>query len=127
MLPTADSGRWWAALLFGLMLALALLIAAWLLRAFAPVVATVNLSAVQAPAAPAATVEAPDPLPVLKASLADGRNVERTLRAELASSQDDLRKKLEQCKPEPPLPAERWSKGDLGTLKGCWVLARTCR
>jgi hypothetical protein len=32
---------------------------------------------------------------------------------------------LEQCKPsEPALPAERWTKGDLGTLKGCWVLGR---
>ena len=55
MLPTADFGRWWAALLFGLMLALLLLIAAWLLRVFVPVAPTINLSAVQMPAAFAAT------------------------------------------------------------------------
>lgn len=125
MLPIADFGRWLAALLFGLMLALLLLIAAWLLRVFAPVAPTINLSAVQMPAALAATVDAPDPVPALKASLDESREVERKLRAALASSQDDLRKQLEQCKPtEPALPAERWSKGDLTTLKGCWVLGR---
>jgi hypothetical protein len=124
MLRSADFGRWWAALLFGLMLLLLLLIVAWLLRVFVPVAPTVSLAAVQMPAfAPAASV--PDPVPALKASLEDERNVERNLRVELASQQDDLRKQLERCKPvEPPLPAERWSKGDLGTLKGCWVLGR---
>ena len=125
MLPIADFGRWLAALLFGLMLALLLLIAAWLLRAFEPVAPSINLSAVQMPAAFAATVGAADPVPALKASLDDAREAETKLRAELASRQDDLRKQLEQCKPaEPPLPAERWSKGDLATLKGCWVLGR---
>ena len=63
--------------------------------------------------------------PTPKASLDDMRNVEKGLKAELASRQADLRKRLEQCKAsEPSLPAERWSKGDLGTLKGCWVLGR---
>jgi hypothetical protein len=125
MLPIADFGRWLAALLFGLMLALLLLIAAWLLRVFVPVAPTINLSAVQMPAAFAATVGAADPVPALKASLDDSREAEKKLRAELASRQDDLRKQLERCKPaEPPLPAERWSKGDLTTLKGCWVLGR---
>ncbi len=123
MLPIADFGRWLAALLFGLMLALLLLIAAWLLRVFEPVAPTINLSAIQMPAALASTVGGPDPVPALKASLDDAREAERKLRVELASRQDDLRKKLDQCKPtEPPLPAERWSKGDLATLKGCWVL-----
>jgi len=122
MLRSADFGRWWAALLFGLMLLFLLLIAAWLLRVFVPVAPTVSLSAIQMPAsAPAAGV--PDPLPALKASLDEERSVERKLRAELASRQGDLRKQLENCKPAgPALPAERWSKGDLGTLKGCWVL-----
>jgi hypothetical protein len=125
MLPIADFGRWLAALLFGLMLALLLLIAAWLLRVFVPVTPTINLSAVQMPAAFAATVGAPDPVPALKASLDESREAEKKLRVELASRQDDLRKQLEQCRPaEPPLPAERWSKGDLTTLKGCWVLGR---
>src|SRR5437868_8463135 len=120
MLAIADSGRWWAAFLFGVMLALLVLIAAWLLRLIEPVAPAVNLTAVQAPAAAAPIVEVHDPLPALKASLDDGRNVERTLRAELASHEDDLAKKLEGCKPAEPalpaLPAERWSKGDLATL-----------
>ena len=73
----------------------------------------------------APAVDVPDPLPALKASLDDARGVEKKLRAELASVQDDLRKQLEHCKPAgPALPAERWSKGDLATLKGCWVLGR---
>ena len=122
MLPIADFGRWLAALLFGLMLALLLLIAVWLLRVFAPVAPTVNLSAVRM-SAPAPAAATPDPMPALKASLDDARSVESKLRAELAGRQDDLRKKLEQCTPAgPALPAERWSKGDLATLKGCWVL-----
>jgi hypothetical protein len=109
MPPIADLGRWWAALLFGLMLALLLMIAAWLLRAVVPVPPTVTLSATETPAAGRAEWMV-DPLP---------------LEAELAAKQDDLRKQTEQCKPaQPSLPAERWSKGDLATLKGCWVLGR---
>jgi hypothetical protein len=124
MLRSADFGRWWAALLFGLMLLLLLLIVAWLLRVFVPVAPAISLSAVQMPSS-APTVGVPDPLPALKASLDEERSVEKKLRAELASQQDDLRKQLENCKPAgPALPAERWSKGDLGTLKGCWVLGR---
>lgn len=124
MLPILDLGRWWAALLLGLMLLPLLLIGAWLLRTVVPVAPTVTLGAVQVPP-PIAPVGEPDPMLALKASLDDMRNVESGLEAELASRQADLRKRLEQCKPsEPPLPAERWSKGDLGTLKGCWVLGR---
>jgi hypothetical protein len=124
MLPISDFGRWLAALLFGLMLLLLLLIIAWLLRVFVPVAPTINLSAARMPAS-APAVALPDPVPALKASLDDAHDVEKKLRAELASYQDDLRRQLEHCKPaEPPLPAERWSKGDLGTLKGCWVLGR---
>jgi hypothetical protein len=124
MLPIPDFGRWWAALLFGLMLLFLLLIAAWLLRIFVPVAPTINLAAVQMPP-PIAPVGLPDLMLALKASLDDMRNVEKGLKAELASRQADLQKRLEQCKPsEPPLPAERWSRGDLGTLKGCWVLGR---
>jgi hypothetical protein len=111
--------------MLGLMLALLLLIGAWLLRVFVPVAPTLNLSAVQMPAAFAATEGAPNPVPALKVSLDDAREAEKKLRVELASGQDDLRKQLEQCKPAgPALPAERWSKGDLATLKGCWVLGR---
>ena len=116
MLPIPDFGRWWAALLFGLMLLILLLIGAWLLRTFVPVAPTVNLGAVQVPP-PIAPVGVPDPMLALKASLDDMLDVEKGLKAELASRQADLRKRLEQCEPsEPGLPAERWSKGDLGTL-----------
>src|SRR5438067_2073373 len=53
-----------------------------------------------------------DPVPALRASLDDARNVEQKLQAELASRRDDLRKRQEHCKlTEPPLPAERWSRG----------------
>jgi hypothetical protein len=124
MFPIADLGRWGAALLFGLMLLLLVLVIAWLLRVVMPVVPTISVSTVQMPASTEA-VGVSDPTLALKASLDDARNIEKRLKAELTSRQNDLRKRLEQCKPaEPPLPAERWSKGDLDTLKGCWVLGR---
>jgi hypothetical protein len=124
MPPIVDLGRWWAALLFGLMLVLLLLIAAWLLRAVVPVPPTVTLSATETPAAGRAEWII-DPLPALRTSLDHVRADERKLEAELAARQDDLRKQTEQCKSaQPSLPAERWSKGDLATLKGCWVLGR---
>jgi len=124
MPPIADLGRWWAALLFGLMLALLLMIAAWLLRAVVPVAPAVTLSATETPAAGRAEWMV-DPLPALRTSLDHVRADERKLEAELAARQDDLRKQTEQCKPaQPSLPVERWSKGDLATLKGCWVLGR---
>ena len=106
------------------MLALLLMIAAWLLRAVVPVPPTVTLSAAETPAAGRAEWMV-DPLPALRTSLDHVRADERKLEAELAARQDDLRKQTEQCKPaQPSLPAERWSKGDLATLKGCWVLGR---
>jgi hypothetical protein len=124
MAPIADQGRWWAALLFGLMLLFLLMIVAWLLRIFVPVAPTVSLSDLPSPDY-ARAVSAPDPMPVLKASLDDARRIEKSLNVELALRRDELKKKLEQCKPGgPSLPAERWSGGDLGTLKGCWVLGR---
>jgi hypothetical protein len=110
--------------LFGLMLLSLLLIASWLLRAFTPVTPAVALSAFEGPAA-AAPPAAPDPTQALRASLDDARSREGNLRVELAALQDGLKSKLEQCRPAAPsLPAERWTKGDLGTLKGCWVLGR---
>ena len=128
MPPIADLGRWWAALLFGLMLVLLLLIASWLLRAVVPVAPAVSLTASETPAPSAAAGRADrlvDPMPALRGSLNDARAEERKLQAELAARQEDLRKQMQHCKPAPPpLPAERWSKGDLGTLKGCWVLGR---
>jgi hypothetical protein len=111
-------------MLFGVALLFLLLIAAWLLRTLAPVAPALGLSAWDAPAAPLA-VGAPDPTPVLKASLDEVRSVGKKREAEQAGLQEDLKKKLEACRPSgPSLPAERWSSGDLGTLKGCWVLGR---
>ena len=123
-----DFGRWWAALLFGLMLLFLLLIAAWLLRTFAPVAPTIKPGAVQMPP-PTAPVGVPDPMLALNALLDDMRNVEKGTQGRTCQPPGRaLRKRLEQCKPsQPPLPAERWSKGDLGTLNGCWVLGRTSR
>lgn len=120
----ADLGRWSAALLFGLMLALLLLIAAWLLRTALPVDPAVILSATETSVTPRAARTA-DPMPALRASLDELRADERQLNAELVASQDMLQKQTAQCKPAgPSLPSERWSKGDLATLKGCWVLGR---
>jgi hypothetical protein len=124
MAPSVDRERWWAALLFGSSLLLLLMIGAWALRIIMPVAPVIGLSAVQ-PRARAAAADVPDPTLILKASLDAARGEEQALKAELASREQDLKTRLEQCRPsEPALPAERWSKGDLGTLKGCWVLGR---
>jgi len=117
---------WPGSLLVGLMLALLLLIASWLLRACAPVDAVVRVSILDTPVVPA-TPPAPDPTGLLKASLGDAQAGGKILTAELAALQDDLRKKAEQCKPATPPPAlasERWEKKDLSLLKGCWQLGR---
>src|SRR5258708_39517989 len=112
MPPIADRGRWWAALLFGLMLVLLLLIASWLLRAVVPVAPAVSLTASETPAPSAAAGRADrlaDPMPALRGSLADAPAEEKKLQAELAARQADLRKQMDQCKPAPPpLPADRW-------------------
>lgn len=94
--------RFLSALLFGLLLLLILLLTSWLLRACAPVDPDVNVATLETPAPPAP--EPPeDPTPLLKASLDEAQADEKKLRAELASLQDDLKNKLDQCKPvEPP-------------------------
>ncbi len=95
---------WFSALLFGLMLLLLLLLTSWLLRACIPVDPTLNVATLETPAPPAP--EAPvDPTPLLKASLDSAGDEEQKLKAELASLEADLKKKLEDCKPiEPPKP-----------------------
>jgi hypothetical protein len=96
--------RWLGALLFGLLLLLILLIASWLLRACAPVDPSMNVATHETPAPPAPPAP-PDPTPVLKASLNDAQTDEKKLRTELAALEDDLRHKVEQCKPiAPPKP-----------------------
>lgn len=136
---------WLAALLFGLLLVLALLIASWFLRACAPADPSMSLVIHETPAPPAPPPP-PDPTPALKASLDDAQGEEKALKAELAVLEGDLRKKLALCKPiEPPkpppprpppppppvaaapppaLPADRWAQKDLSMLQGCWRLGR---
>ena len=130
---------WLAALLFGVLLLLALLIVSWFLRACAPVDPSLSLATIETPAPPAPPPP-PDPTPALKASLDDAQADERKLKAELAAVQADIRNKVALCKPvEPPkpppppppvakepapLPADRWAQKDLGLLQGCWRLGR---
>ena len=95
---------WLSALLFGLLLLLLLLLASWLLRACIPVDPSLHVAAHQEPPPPAPEAP-PDPTPLLKASLDEEKADEQKLKAELASLQDELKGKLEQCKPiEPPKP-----------------------
>ncbi len=99
--------RWWGALLFGLLLLLLLLITSWLLRACAPIDPSTSVSTLETPAPPAPPAP-PDPTPLLKASLDDAQDNEKTLKAELASLEDAMKHKVEQCKPvevpKPPPP-----------------------
>lgn len=95
---------WLSALLFGLLLLLLLLLTSWLLRACAPVDATLNIATLETPAPPAPEAP-PDPTPLLKAALESASDEEQKLKAELASLEAQLKSKLEQCKPiEPPKP-----------------------
>ena len=98
---------WLSALLFGLLLLLLLLLTSWLLRACAPVDATLNIATRETPAPPAP--EPPtDPTPVLKASLDDAQADENKLKGELAALEGDLKNKIGLCKPvevpKPPPP-----------------------
>ncbi len=105
VLPAALGwSRWLGALLFGLLLLLLLLLSSWLLRACSPVDPSLNVEAHQAEAPPPPPPPE-DPTPALKASLDDAHADENKLKAMLASLQDDLKHKVEQCKPiEPPKP-----------------------
>ena len=92
---------WLGALLFGLLLLLALLIASWLLRTCAAADPSTNIATLETPAPPAPPPP-PDPTPVLKASLNDAQADEKNLKAQLASLEADLKNKVEQCKPVEP-------------------------
>ncbi|MDP3159136.1 MAG: hypothetical protein Q8N31_03910 [Reyranella sp.] len=139
--------RWLAALLMGLLLVLALLIASWLLRTCAAVEPSANVVMLEAEVPPSPPVP-PDPTPVLKAALDDAAADGRKLAAELAALEADIKRALAQCKPvepppkppppkpppvaqapppPPPLPADRWAQKDLTMLQGCWRLGRDTR
>src|SRR5262245_62699244 len=83
--------HWLAALLLGLLLLLALLIASWFLRACAPVDPATNLSALETPAPPAPPAP-PDPTPLLKAALDEAKANQTQLKAELAAVTAEDRK-----------------------------------
>jgi hypothetical protein len=106
--PTAAAPLGWApwlrALLIGLLLLLALLLASWLLRSCMPTPPDLNIATLETPAPPPPE-PLPDPSPILKAALGDEQDNEKKLRALLASLEADLRKKIEDCRPvEPPKP-----------------------
>lgn len=141
--------RWLAALLMGLLLILALLIASWLLRTCAPVEPSARVVMLDAAPAPPPPPAPPDPTPLLKASLDDATADGKKLAAEVAALEADIKRRLAQCKPveppkppppkpppvaqapppppPPPLPADRWAQKDLSMLQGCWRLGRDTR
>ena len=120
--------HWLAALLFGLMLVLLVLIVSWLLRACAPVDPSLNFTMIETDAPPAAQ-SPPDITPALRASLDQTMADGKTLAGELASLQAEFEIKVASCKPiePPPFQADRWAKKDLSILKGCWVLGHDTR
>lgn len=94
------------AFLAGVPLVLLVLGAAWLLREHIPGLADLNMALHEATAPPAAASR-PDPLPLLRASLSSEQERQKTLRVELASLEDDLKKRAAQCKPkEEPKPPQ---------------------
>ena len=93
-----------AALLFGLMLVLLVLIVSWFLRAFVPINPLLNFTTSETRTLPAA-YSPHDTLPAVRASLdktaADGKK----LIDELTSLQTELKSKVLLCAPiEPPKP-----------------------
>jgi hypothetical protein len=100
-----------------------LLIISWLLRACAPVDPLLHVSTLEANTAPAAQPP-PDDTPTLRASLERSLKDGKTLVAELAKLQAELKTTAASCQPAAPLPlpAERWGQKDLSIFKGCWML-----
>lgn len=129
--PTDGTNRW-AALLFGILLVLLVLIMAWLLRAIAPAEPSTNVTIVVTPPPPSLPAPA-DPTPAVIASLVAELAETERLRAQLSALDEEFRRKAERCKaigssqpsrPSSPLPADRRSQKDLGLLQGCWTLSR---
>jgi hypothetical protein len=120
--------QWLAALLFGLLFVLLVLVISWMLRTCAPVDSALNIAAFESPAAPA-PAPPPDTTAALRASLDQLTLEGKMLAVELAELQAELKSKLTEClQVEPPkqpsFPADRWARKDISILEGCWLLGR---
>ncbi|MCW5747449.1 MAG: hypothetical protein KIT36_14770, partial [Alphaproteobacteria bacterium] len=146
-LPRARTA-WWLWLLAGLLAIAILMLASWLLRHYLPVPPDLRVTELPPEPPPPAPPAPPDPTVGLKADLDSARGAEEKLKATLAALRDELARRYALCKPpEPPkpppqppkpppqaapkpppkppdLPEDRWAKGDLSLLKGCWRLGR---
>ena len=119
----------WLFWLLASLLAIAILMAAsWLLRQYLPVEPDRRVTVLPGPPLPLPP-PVRDPIPDLRRDVEIARGEEDKLRATLTALRDELGKRLAQCKPaDPPrppaLPEDRWKKGDLALLEGCWILGR---
>jgi hypothetical protein len=138
--------RWLTAVLFGLLLVLALLAASWLLRQCSPVEPEVAITRLPPEPVPPPSPPPPDPTPEKRATLASLQDRDRALQGEIVELEKKLMEALAKCKPpeapkvaavpppkpvkppEPPkrvdLPEDRWKRGDVSILEGCWTLGR---
>ena len=102
---------WVRGLAAALPLLLLVLGGAWLLRGLRPVDPALTIATREGPPAPPAPPAGPDPLPVLKTSLATEASRGRVLQVELDLVEAELKKRIADCKPpeppkEPPKPPQ---------------------
>jgi hypothetical protein len=97
---------WLRTLLAALPFLLLLLAGAWLLRSLLPGDPALTLATREGPPAPP-PVAAPDPLPVMKASLNSEETRAKALKIELAAIEAELKKRIADCKPPEPPPAPK--------------------
>ena len=98
---------WLWTLLAALPFLLLLLAGAWLLRSLLPDDPLLTLATREGPPAPPPPAAAPDPLPVMKASLNSEENRAKALKIELAAIEAELKKRIADCKPPEPAPAPK--------------------
>ncbi len=142
---------WLFWLLAGLLAIAILLLASYLLRQCMPVPPDMRVTELPPEPPPPAPPPPPDPTIGLQRDLDGARDDEGKLKATLASLRDELNKRYQACRPpepppkppEPPkpppvverkpppppakppdLPEDRWKRGDLALLQGCWRLGR---
>ncbi|HEX2888680.1 hypothetical protein [Vineibacter terrae] len=144
---------WLLWLLAGLLAILILLAASWLLRHWLPVPPDLRVTELPPESPPPAPPPPPDPTIALQRDLDGAREDDGKRGATLAALRDEFSKRYQLCRPpepppkppEPPkpppvverkpppppppakppdIPEDRWKKGDLALLKGCWRLGR---